>query len=51
MSLIEIKNASKGFGSPGNRTEVLKNINLSVEEGEFIAIVGYSGSGKSTLST
>jgi nitrate/nitrite transport system ATP-binding protein len=49
MPLIEIKGASKGFGPPGNRTEVLKNINLSVEEGEFVVIVGYSGSGKSTL--
>lgn len=49
MSLIEIKNASKGFGLPGQRTEVLTNINLSVEEGEFVVIVGYSGSGKSTL--
>ena len=49
MSLIEIKGASKGFGLSGNRTEVLKNINLSVEEGEFVVIVGYSGSGKSTL--
>ncbi|MEQ1751578.1 MAG: ABC transporter ATP-binding protein [Prosthecobacter sp.] len=49
MSLIEIKSASKGFGLPGNRTEVLTNINLSVEEGEFVVIVGYSGSGKSTL--
>ncbi len=49
MPLIEIKNASKGFGLPGARTEVLKNINLSVEEGEFVVIVGYSGSGKSTL--
>ena len=49
MPLIEIKGASKGFGLPGSRTEVLKNINLSVEEGEFVVIVGYSGSGKSTL--
>lgn len=49
MPLIEIKCASKGFGIPGDRTEVLKNINLSVEEGEFVVIVGYSGSGKSTL--
>lgn len=49
MPLIEIKGASKGFGLPGTRTEVLKNINLSMEEGEFVVIVGYSGSGKSTL--
>ncbi len=49
MPLIEIKQASKGFGYPGNRTEVLKDINLTIEEGEFVAIVGYSGSGKSTF--
>lgn len=49
MPLIEIKQASKGFGIPGKRSEVLKDINLSVEEGEFVVIVGYSGSGKSTL--
>lgn len=49
MSFIEIKNASKGFGIPGQRTEVLKDINLTVEEGEFVVIVGYSGTGKSTL--
>ena len=49
MPLIEIKGASKGYGLPGSRTEVLKDINLSVEEGEFVVIVGYSGSGKSTL--
>jgi nitrate/nitrite transport system ATP-binding protein len=49
MPLIEIKGASKGFGHIGSRSEVLKDINLSVEEGEFVVIVGYSGSGKSTL--
>ncbi|MFO1439453.1 MAG: ABC transporter ATP-binding protein [Verrucomicrobiaceae bacterium] len=49
MPLIEIKGASKGFGHNGSRSEVLKDINLSVEEGEFVVIVGYSGSGKSTL--
>jgi nitrate/nitrite transport system ATP-binding protein len=49
MPLIEIKGASKGFGPPGNRTEVLKNINLTVEEGGFFVIVCYSGSGKTTL--
>lgn len=49
MPLIEIKGASKGFGQPDARSEVLKDINLAVEEGEFVVIVGYSGSGKSTL--
>ena len=50
MPLIEIKNASKGFGLPGQRSEVLKDINLSVEEGEFVVIVGYSGTGKTTFA-
>ncbi|MEM6602089.1 MAG: ABC transporter ATP-binding protein [Verrucomicrobiota bacterium] len=49
MSFIELKNISKGYGSGQSRTEVLDNINLTVEQGEFVAIVGYSGSGKTTL--
>ncbi len=44
-SIIELKNVCKSFG----RTEVLHNINLSVEEGEVVVIIGPSGSGKSTL--
>jgi nitrate/nitrite transport system ATP-binding protein len=49
MPLLELKNVSKGFGLKGSRSEVLKNINLSVEEGEFVVIIGYSGTGKTTL--
>lgn len=49
MPLLEIKGASKTYGARGTRTEVLVDINLAVEEGEFVAVVGYSGAGKSTL--
>lgn len=43
--ILTLKNVSKGY--PG--TPVLKDINLEVSEGEFIAILGFSGTGKSTL--
>ena len=46
---IELKNVSKSYGTGDNRVEVLRNINLTIEEGEFVAIVGFSGSGKTTL--
>jgi len=49
MAHIELKNVSKSYGVGEDRVEILKNINLKVEEGEFIAIVGFSGSGKTTL--
>ncbi|MEM7384280.1 MAG: ATP-binding cassette domain-containing protein [Verrucomicrobiota bacterium] len=49
MAFIELRDVGKGFGSGAGRTEVLKGLNLEVEEGEFVAIVGYSGSGKTTL--
>ncbi|MEM9739738.1 MAG: nitrate ABC transporter ATP-binding protein [Pseudomonadota bacterium] len=49
MAILELKNIYKGFGEGLDRMDVLKDISLSVEEGEFVAIVGFSGSGKSTL--
>jgi len=49
MAFLELKNVSKWYGEGSNKTEVLKNINLKIEEGEFIAIVGFTGSGKTTL--
>ncbi len=49
MAFLELQNVSKGYGFGGNRVEVLRDINLSIAEGEFVAIVGYSGAGKTTL--
>jgi putative ABC transport system ATP-binding protein len=47
--MIELKNIFKWVNSGGNRVFLLKDINLSIKEGEFISIMGPSGSGKSTL--
>lgn len=49
MGILRLDNVNKGFGLPGHRSEVLRDINLDIEENEFVAIVGFSGSGKSTL--
>jgi len=47
--LIQLRGINKEFPSPSGTVKVLGNINLSVDQGEFLAIVGKSGSGKSTL--
>ncbi|WFP51469.1 ABC transporter ATP-binding protein [Methylomonas sp. EFPC3] len=47
--LVELKNVCKSYGEGKSRTSILKDINLDIKEGEFIAIVGFSGSGKTTL--
>jgi nitrate/nitrite transport system ATP-binding protein len=47
--ILEINAASKGFGRGSSRSEVVRDLNLSVEEGDFVSIIGYSGTGKSTL--
>ena len=49
MAILEFQNVWKGFGEGTARSEVLKNISLSVGDGEFLAILGFSGTGKSTL--
>ncbi|MDF1734045.1 MAG: nitrate ABC transporter ATP-binding protein [Minwuia sp.] len=49
MAFLELNGLTKGYGVGVDRSIVLDGIDLAVEEGEFIAIVGFSGSGKTTL--
>lgn len=49
VPIIEFRNVSKWYGEGSHKTEVLSNIDLTIEEGEFLAIVGFTGSGKTTL--
>ncbi|AEG01791.1 ABC transporter ATP-binding protein [Methylomonas methanica] len=47
--LLTLTNVCKSYGEGKDRTSILRDINLNIKEGEFIAIVGFSGSGKTTL--
>ncbi|GGC89108.1 ABC transporter ATP-binding protein [Enterococcus wangshanyuanii] len=49
MSVIEAKNIKKSYGRNESRFDALKGVDLSVKEGESVAIIGKSGSGKSTF--
>lgn len=51
MEILKIDNVSLLYQTPESETEALKDINLSVEEGEFVAIIGPSGCGKTTILT
>ncbi len=49
MALIELKDLEKFYESRAGRTYVLRQLNLSIDEGEFVTVMGPSGAGKSTL--
>lgn len=51
MSMLEVSGLKKIYQTRfgGNKVEALRNVNFTVEEGEFVAIMGESGSGKTTL--
>ena len=49
MEILKVKNLRKEYGSDNNKVKALDGVDLEIERGEFVAIVGPSGSGKSTL--
>lgn len=48
-NVIEVKNLFKSYGLGEGKVDILKDINVSIQKGEFVSIMGSSGSGKSTL--
>jgi nitrate/nitrite transport system ATP-binding protein len=49
MTKLSARGVCKGFGEGQQRVEVLKDLDLEIQDGEFVAVVGFSGSGKTTL--
>lgn len=49
MEVVKVENLNKSYGTGNTRVDALKDINLTINQGQFVAVVGPSGSGKSTL--
>ena len=49
MSILELENVSVSFGTGADRVDVLQDVSLQIDQGDFIAVLGFAGSGKTTL--